>query len=143
VAAAVGEEGKEWGRRRPGRSAGGRGGRRVDPASRRTAGGSGDRGERRVDPAPRRTTCGFGGRDGCAPFPCAARRPQLAAPARSLDLWRRALSLERERERERANKRERERCGHATLIEKKKCGASAPGANEKANPRSVQMGWDG
>jgi hypothetical protein len=49
----------------------------------------------------------------------------------------------RERERERANKRERERCGHATLIEKKKCGTSAPGANEKANPRSVQMGWDG
>jgi hypothetical protein len=71
----------------------------------------------------RRTACGSGGRDGRTPFPCVACGPQLAARVRSLDPWRRALSLARERE----LTRERERCGHATLGEKKKCDASAVG----------------
>jgi hypothetical protein len=98
---------------------GGRGGWHVDPVLRRTAGGSSDRGGRHVDQAPRQTACGSGSRDGRAPFPCAACHPQLAAPARSLDPWRRALSLTRERERELTRERERERCGHAMLGEKR------------------------
>jgi hypothetical protein len=45
----------------------------------------------------------------------------------------------------RSRERERERCGHAMLGEKRSAARrqSAPGANEKENPRSVQMGWDG
>jgi hypothetical protein len=53
-----------------------------------------------VDRTGRRTACGSGGRDGRAPFPCAACHPQLAAPMRPLDPWRRASITVRERERE-------------------------------------------
>jgi hypothetical protein len=98
--------------------------------------GKKERSEGGMDRTGRRTACGSGGRDGRAPFPCAARRPQLAAPMRPLDPWRRASITVRERARDLGMRRwERKRSvARRHPVQRKR---------HSMNPRSVQMGWDG
>jgi hypothetical protein len=63
---------------------------------------------------PRRTACESGSHGERTLFPCATHHPQLIAPTRPLDPWRRA-SVVREREQKRemrvCNAGERKKCG--------------------------------